>query len=108
MRTIGDRCHNRQFIRPLRAAAAILAMVGLGAGLVGCNADSFFDPSKVGYWRQTPTVMPILDRLSVIKLHETGPGYRMHGFPGRIGNEMKMKASNHDLARIIPAKVWVM
>jgi protein involved in polysaccharide export with SLBB domain len=35
--------------------------------MVGCEANSFFDPGKVGNWKPTPTIMPILDRLSVIE-----------------------------------------
>lgn len=34
----------------------------------------------------------MLDRLSVVELHKARPGHRMHGFPGGIGNEVKMKA----------------
>jgi hypothetical protein len=46
----------------------------------------------------------MLDRLSVVELHEAGPGHRMHGFSGGIGNEVKMKAGHGNLARIIPAR----
>lgn len=49
--------------RALSAAGFIAAVAGLG----GCGADSFIDPSVVGRWEQTPTVMPILDRLSAIE-----------------------------------------
>lgn len=44
------------------------------AGLVGCasnattNAgDSFFDPSVMGRWQHTPTVVPILDRIAAFE-----------------------------------------
>jgi hypothetical protein len=43
----------------------------------------------------------MLDRLSVIELHEAGPGHRMHGFSGGIRNEVKVKASHGNVARII-------
>ncbi len=47
----------------IRAAAGLaVASVGLG----GC-ADSFMDPSVVGRWDPTPTVMPILDRIASIE-----------------------------------------
>jgi hypothetical protein len=36
----------------------------------------------------------MLDRLSVIELHEAGPGHRMHGFSGGIRNEVKVKAGH--------------
>ncbi len=55
------------FFRIRRTGAGVLAMAGMCAGMVGCEANSFFDPSKVGNWKSTPTVMPILDRLSVIE-----------------------------------------
>jgi protein involved in polysaccharide export with SLBB domain len=53
--------------RTLRNASHALALAGMAAGLVGCEANSFFDPSKTGSWKNTPTVMPILDRLSSIE-----------------------------------------
>ena len=34
---------------------------------VGCEVDSFLDPSVVGRWERTPVVLPILDRLDVIE-----------------------------------------
>jgi polysaccharide export outer membrane protein len=49
-----------------RARIGVLAaLLGLGA-LVGCEVDSWFDPSVVGRWERTPVVLPILDRLDVI------------------------------------------
>ncbi len=44
-----------------------IAWLVLAAGLIGCEADSFFDPSVVGRWEYTPTELPILDRLDVIE-----------------------------------------
>ena len=38
----------------------VLALAGL---LGGCNAQSFMDPSAVGRWAPTPTIMPVLDRI---------------------------------------------
>ena len=34
--------------------------------LAGCEVDSYFDPSRTGYFETTPTTMPILSRLDVI------------------------------------------
>ncbi len=53
--------------RRVRTAAGVLALAAMTGGMIGCEANSFFDPSEVGYWKNTPTVMPILDRLSVIE-----------------------------------------
>ncbi len=57
-----------------------LARIGLGtagvailAGLTGCETDSFMDPSITGRWEMTPTVMPILDRLSAIEDQPSEP-----------------------------------
>jgi polysaccharide export outer membrane protein len=41
--------------------------------MVGCEVDSFFNPSVTGYYEHTPTSMPILDRIDVI---EREVGYR--------------------------------
>lgn len=43
------------------AAAVILLAMGLG-----CEVDSFMDPSVVGRWERTPVILPILDQLDVI------------------------------------------
>ncbi len=41
----------------------------LGAALLcgGCQWDSFLDPSVLGRWESTPTVVPILERIDVIE-----------------------------------------
>jgi len=43
--------------------AAIITCVGVS---VGCEFDSYLDPSVVGRWERTPVVLPILDQLDVI------------------------------------------
>lgn len=48
--------------------AAIVASAGLAASVLGgCEVDSWFDPSVVGRWENTPTVVPVLDRIDVIE-----------------------------------------
>jgi polysaccharide export outer membrane protein len=37
------------------------------ATLTGCEVDSWFDPSVIGRWEQTPTIVPILDRIASIE-----------------------------------------
>lgn len=39
--------------------------------LGGCEVDSFFDPSVVGRWENTPTIVPVLERIDVIE-RDTG------------------------------------
>ena len=34
---------------------------------MGCEADSFIDPSVVGRWEHTPTIVPVLDRLASVE-----------------------------------------
>lgn len=43
------------------AAAVMLLAAGLG-----CEFDSYMDPSVVGRWERTPVILPILDQLDVI------------------------------------------
>lgn len=43
----------------------------LGAGPIGCETDSWMDPSVVGRWEHTPITMPILDRIDVIESSDT-------------------------------------
>ncbi len=47
------------------AVTSLLAGAAL-TSLVGCETDSFLDPSVVGRWEQTPVIMPILSQLDVI------------------------------------------
>ena len=48
-------------------AAALALLAGASAGLFGCEADSYMNPSVVGRWEHTPTKMPILDRIASIE-----------------------------------------
>jgi protein involved in polysaccharide export with SLBB domain len=41
--------------------AAVILVLG------GCNVTSYFDPSKTGRFENTPTTIPILDRIDVIE-----------------------------------------
>ena len=49
--------------------AATMGVVALG--LVGCEMDSFLDPSTVGRWEATPVQLPILESLDVIEREES-------------------------------------
>ena len=50
---------------PARWMFALLAAGVLCAG--GCEVNSFFDPSKTGYFGSTPVTMPVLDRIAAIE-----------------------------------------
>lgn len=45
----------------------MVLLAGVSAGLFGCEADSYLDPSVVGRWEHTPSKMPILDRIASIE-----------------------------------------
>ncbi len=45
--------------------AAVLS--GCVLALAGCEADTWFDPSKPGRFERTPVTLPILDRIDVIE-----------------------------------------
>lgn len=45
---------------------ALALAAGSTLGLFGCN-DSFLDPSVTGRWENTPTIVPILDRIATIE-----------------------------------------
>lgn len=49
-----------------RGVLSALLVVGL-AVIVGCENDSYMNPGVVGRWENTPTIVPVLDRLSVVE-----------------------------------------
>lgn len=51
--------------RALRTAALILS-AGLPV-MVGCEVDSFINPSVTGRWENTPTIVPILEKLGMVE-----------------------------------------
>lgn len=57
--------------RLTRVGATVLLAGTLTGGLLGCEVDSWFDPSVIGRWEHTPTVVPILERIDVIE-RDTG------------------------------------
>jgi len=50
----------------LRVAGVLSLAAGLLMTLTGCQ-DSFMDPSVLGRWEHTPTVVPVLDRIATIE-----------------------------------------
>ncbi|MBX3388691.1 MAG: polysaccharide biosynthesis/export family protein [Phycisphaeraceae bacterium] len=52
-----------------RSVARLLAVAGAAAGvaMVGCESDSFIDPSVLGRWEHTPTKVPVLERIASIE-----------------------------------------
>ncbi|MFM1824344.1 MAG: hypothetical protein RI967_2610 [Planctomycetota bacterium] len=80
--------------------ALAVGSIALG-GLVGCEADSFMDPSRTGYFETTPTTMPILSRLDVIE--QQGPKRTMVTAPtpeDLVPSELKYRLAPSDFVRI--------
>lgn len=52
-----------------RCSGAALSIAAAGVLLVGgCSeTDSYMDPSVIGRWERTPTIMPVLDRIAAIE-----------------------------------------
>jgi len=52
-----------------RLTAKVLAVAGgvVGLTMVGCESDSFIDPSVMGRWEHTPTKVPVLERIASIE-----------------------------------------
>lgn len=50
-----------------RTAGALLFGALTTSFFAGCEVDSYFDPSRTGYFETTPTTMPVLARLDVIE-----------------------------------------
>ena len=46
---------------------AMLGLATIATFLSGCETDSFFNPSVVGRWEQTPVTLPILERIDIIE-----------------------------------------
>jgi len=61
---VPDTISNRAVGRPW---CLILLIILMGGILNGCVGDSWFDPTVMGRWENTPAVAPILDRLDIIE-----------------------------------------
>jgi polysaccharide biosynthesis/export protein len=65
--TSGDDRASRARPTFIATVGRTLAAVAFAGMLVGCEVDSWMDPSRTGYFETTPTTMPILARLDVIE-----------------------------------------
>ncbi|MEN0020142.1 MAG: SLBB domain-containing protein [Planctomycetota bacterium] len=48
-------------------ASGVVGLMLAAAALTGCNVDNFIDPSVVGRWEKTPTVVPVLERITSVE-----------------------------------------
>ncbi|MGP1345225.1 MAG: polysaccharide biosynthesis/export family protein [Phycisphaerales bacterium] len=62
-----DRVHGTRTPAILKAIAGSLLAASAALTFVGCEVDNFMDPSIVGRWENTPTIVPILDRIDSIE-----------------------------------------
>ncbi len=59
--------NRRSIAKPWTVLALGLAVL---TGPVGCELDSYLDPSVVGRWERTPGEAPILDRIDIIEAQD--------------------------------------
>lgn len=70
-----------------------LVALMLGAQMLGCEVDSYFDPSRTGRFMHTPTTIPILDRIDVIEQEDE--------FWGQVTNVMPEDLMPSDLRYVL-------
>ena len=78
-----------------------LLATALTSSLLGCEVDSWFDPSRTGYFETTPTTMPILSRLDVIE-QQTAAGMSIvpPSPEDLVPGELKYRLAPGDVVRI--------
>ena len=97
-----NRVASTASVRPrMRGFARVIGSLAALFALAGCEVDSYFDPSRTGYFENTPTTMPILSRLDVIDdagmtARKTTPPTAEDLVPG----ELKYRLAPGDAVRI--------
>ena len=78
---------------------AMVVIVGMLP--MGCEVDSFLDPSQTGYFERTPTSMPILNRIDIIE-RELGyqPDITKPTSDDLVPNELKYRLAPGDVVRV--------
>jgi len=93
-----DAPSKRRFVASI---GKTLLATALTSSLLGCEVDSWFDPSRTGYFETTPTTMPILSRLDVIE-QQTASGMSIvpPSPEDLIPGELKYRLAPGDVVRI--------
>ncbi|MBY0308599.1 MAG: polysaccharide biosynthesis/export family protein, partial [Phycisphaerales bacterium] len=52
---------------PAKRVSVALLLATLAGGLGGCETDSWFNPAQVGRMENTPTIVPVLDRINSVE-----------------------------------------
>jgi len=70
-------------------------------GSVGCETDSYMDPSVTGYYETTPTTIPVLERIDVIEPPEEPLGVTGPPEPqDLIANTLKYRLAAGDVVQV--------
>ena len=85
----------------MRTITALLIAIVSTVAIGGCEVDSFFNPSVTGYYEQTPTSMPILDRIDIIE-REVGfqPDLTRPTAEDLVPNELQYRLAPGDVVRV--------
>jgi len=88
----------RRFVASLGKAVVATTLVST---LIGCEVDSWMDPSRTGYFETTPTTMPILTRLDVIERQgAAGSTIAAPSPEDLVPSELKYRLAPGDIVRI--------
>lgn len=87
--------------RFVASCGKVLVTTALVSTLVGCEVDSWMDPSRTGYFETTPTTMPILARLDVIERQTTAGMSIAPPLPeDLVPAELKYRLAPGDVVRV--------
>jgi polysaccharide export outer membrane protein len=88
----------RRFVASLGKAVVATTLVST---LIGCEVDSWMDPSRTGYFETTPTTMPILTRLDVIERQGAAGSTIVAPSPDDlVPSELKYRLAPGDIVRV--------
>jgi protein involved in polysaccharide export with SLBB domain len=88
----------RRFVASLGRVAVTAA---LASTLLGCEVDSWMDPSRTGYFETTPTTMPVLSRLDVIERQGASGVILAKPSPeDLVPGELKYRLASGDIVRV--------
>ena len=85
----------------MRTIVMLLFVMTSSVAMIGCEVDSFFNPSVTGYYESTPSSMPILSRIDVIE-RETGftPDVTKPTAEDLVPNELVYRVAPGDVVRV--------
>ena len=79
----------------------VVIATALTSSLLGCEVDSWMDPSRTGYFETTPTTMPILSRLDVVERQSVAGMTVVQPAPeDLVPGELKYRLAPGDVVRV--------